>query len=113
MQHGPEPKLIESSLGSTIEQNGICLTINIVRIATHPGWSLEVVNKDGTSIVWDDPFQTYRAADAAFRKALAEEGQSHSSTINNRSNLVRPRPSSDGYSPDHKQTFTRGGQLHS
>ena len=51
MQHGPEPELIESPLGRTIEQNGIRLTINIVRIATHPGWSLEVVNENGTSIV--------------------------------------------------------------
>lgn len=74
MQHGPEPELIESPLGRTIEQNGIRLTINIVRIATHPGWSLEVVNENGTSIVWDDPFPTDRAADAAFCKALAEEG---------------------------------------
>ena len=72
MQHGPEPELIVSPLGRTIEQNGIRLTINIVRIATHPGWSLEVVNENGTSIVWDDPFPTDRAAE--FRKALAQEG---------------------------------------
>lgn len=74
MRQGPYPELIESPLGRTIEQDGICLTINIVRIATEPGWSLEVVNERGTSIVWDDPFPTDRAADAAFRAALAEEG---------------------------------------
>lgn len=50
------------------------LTINIVRIATEPGWSLEVVNPNGTSIVWDDPFPTDKQADAAFRHTLAEEG---------------------------------------
>lgn len=74
MRQGPHPELIESPLGRTIEQDGIRLTINIVRIATEPGWSLEVVNERGTSIVWDDPFPTDRAADAAFRAALAEEG---------------------------------------
>lgn len=56
-----------------IEQNGIRLTMNIVRLATQPGWSLEVVNENIKSIVWDDPFPTDRAAYAAFRKALAEE----------------------------------------
>ncbi|MCP5396139.1 MAG: hypothetical protein H6918_05305 [Sphingomonadaceae bacterium] len=74
MQHGPQPELIESPLSRTIEQNGIRLIINIVRIATAPGWSLEVVNENGTSTVWDDPFPSDRHADAAFRKALAEEG---------------------------------------
>jgi len=31
-----------------ITQDGVSLTINIVRIATEPGWSLEVVNPSGT-----------------------------------------------------------------
>lgn len=74
MQSGPHPELIESSLGRTIEHDGIRLTVNIVRLATEPGWSLEVVNEHGTSIVWDEPFTTDRDADTAFQKALAEEG---------------------------------------
>lgn len=45
-----------------------------MRITSEPGWSLEVVNANGTSIVWDDAFATDRDADAAFRKALAEQG---------------------------------------
>lgn len=74
MESGPHPELIESLLGRSIEQDGVRLTINIVRIATEPGWSLEVVNQCGTSIVWNDLFATDREADAAFREALAEEG---------------------------------------
>lgn len=74
MRYGPEPELIESPLGQPIEQNSIKLKINFVRLATQPGWSLEVLNENNTSVVWDDPFPTDRAADAAFRKALAEEG---------------------------------------
>jgi hypothetical protein len=70
----PEPELIESPLNWAIERGGRRLTVNIVRLATERGWSLEVVNDRNTSIVWDDQFETDRDADAAFRHALAEEG---------------------------------------
>jgi hypothetical protein len=71
---GPEPELIDSPLGWSIERNGRHLTVNIVRLATERGWSLEVVNDQGTSIVWEDLFDTDRDADAAFRNALAQDG---------------------------------------
>jgi hypothetical protein len=74
MESGPHPELIESALCRQITQDGVPLTINIVRIATEPGWSLEVVNAKGTSIVWNDTFATDREADAAFRNVLADEG---------------------------------------
>ncbi|PHP18256.1 hypothetical protein CG471_18540 [Sphingobium sp. IP1] len=74
MKFGPEPELIESPLSRTLEQAGVRLTINIVRLATERGWSLEVVNEHGTSTVWDTPFATDREADAAFREALIQEG---------------------------------------
>ena len=70
----PEPELIESPLNRSIERGGRRLNVNIVRLATERGWSLEVVNDHNTSIVWDDQFETDRDADAAFRTALAEEG---------------------------------------
>jgi hypothetical protein len=71
---GPEPELIESPLNRAIEQGGKRLRVNIVRLATERGWSLEVVNDHNTSIVWEDQFDTDRDADAAFQNALAEEG---------------------------------------
>lgn len=74
MESGPQPELIESSLSRSMELAGVRLTINIVRLATERGWSLEVVNEHGTSTVWDDLFATDRDADAAFRDALAKEG---------------------------------------
>ena len=70
----PQPELIESPLNWSIERNGRRLKVNIVRIATERGWSLEIVNDQNTSIVWDAPFETDRDADAAFRRALADEG---------------------------------------
>ncbi len=74
MEFGPQPELIESSLCRSIEQAGVRLTINIVRIATERGWSLEVVNEHGTSTVWDNLFPTDRDAHTAFRDVLAQEG---------------------------------------
>lgn len=70
----PEPELIESPLNWSIERGGRRLQVNIVRLATERGWSLEVVNDHNTSIVWDEQFQTDRDADAAFRAALANDG---------------------------------------
>ncbi|MFC3443834.1 hypothetical protein ACFOKF_22045 [Sphingobium rhizovicinum] len=74
MEFGPEPELIESPLSRSVKQDGVRLIINIVRLATERGWSLEVVNEHGTSTVWDASFDTDREADAAFRYALSEEG---------------------------------------
>ncbi|EQB10736.1 MULTISPECIES: hypothetical protein [Sphingobium] len=74
MDLDPQPELIESSFSRSMEQAGVRLTINIVRLATERGWSLEVVNEHGTSTVWDDLFATDRDADAAFREVLAKEG---------------------------------------
>jgi uncharacterized protein len=70
----PEPELIASPLSRTMQWNGVRLDIQIYRIATERGWTLEVVNEHGTSIVWDDPFASDRDADAAFRDTLAHEG---------------------------------------
>jgi hypothetical protein len=70
----PEPELIESPLNWSIERGGRRLTVNMVRLASERGWSLEVVNDQGTSIVWDEQFDTDRDADAAFRNALASDG---------------------------------------
>lgn len=70
----PQPELIESSLNRSIERGGRRLTVNIVRLATERGWSLEVVNDHNTSTVWDEQFETDRDADVAFQSALADEG---------------------------------------
>lgn len=73
--HGePEPELIESPLGGIREYEGVRLELSIFRLATVRGWTLEVVNENGTSIVWDDPFPTDREAAAAFHETLAREG---------------------------------------
>jgi uncharacterized protein len=74
MKVEPEPELIDSPLSRSMEWDGVRLDIQIYRLATERGWTLEVINERNTSIVWDDPFASDRDADAAFRDALAREG---------------------------------------
>ena len=46
----------------------------LYRLDDRPGWTLEVVNEEGTSIVWDDLFDTDREAYDEFRETLKQDG---------------------------------------
>jgi hypothetical protein len=65
------------------------LRVEIYRLDDRPEWVLEVVNEEGMSIVWDDPFNSDQEADAAFRNTLASEGIS---AFLDDSNVVPFRP---------------------
>lgn len=69
-----EPELIESRLSRTFTWHGYVMQIHIYQLAGDPDWTLEVVNEEGTSIVWDDRFPTDRSAFEAFQKTLDTEG---------------------------------------
>lgn len=69
-----EPEVINSKLSRNFTWEGYRLRIEIYRLDDRPGWTLEVINEAGTSIVWDDQFATDRDADNAFRETLATEG---------------------------------------
>ena len=69
-----EPEVISSRLSRRFTWDGYTLQIEIYRLDDRPGWTLEVVNEEGTSIVWDDLFDTERAADDAFRETLERKG---------------------------------------
>lgn len=69
-----EPEVINSKLSRRFEWDGYRLRIEIYRLDDRPGWTLEVINEAGTSIVWDDMFATDRDADNAFRETFAKEG---------------------------------------
>ena len=71
-----DPNLINSGLSQQISVEGHELRIEIVRLEHETQWSLEVVDEDGTSTVWDDLFNTDQSAlDAAF-EVIREEGLS-------------------------------------
>ena len=68
-----EPKIIESALSRNVTKDGITLELCIYKLED-TDWSLEVVNSNGSSIVWDKLFPTDQAALDEFNKAIAEEG---------------------------------------
>jgi len=69
-----DPNLVISGLSRQVSVEGHEFQIDIYRIETEPKWSIEVVDEEGTSIVWDDLFDTDQAALDEVLKALAEEG---------------------------------------
>lgn len=69
-----DPNIVHSGLSRTVTKDGVTVRVEIYRVEHDPKWALEVVNDQGTSIVWDDLFDTDDAAFAAFHTTVAEEG---------------------------------------
>ncbi len=69
-----DPNIVRSGLSQTIVSHGLKADVGIYRLEDEPDWSLEVVDQDGTSTVWDDLFPTDQKAFEAFQEALQEEG---------------------------------------
>ena len=69
-----EPNILYSSLGRMLTIDGVTVDVKIYRLEHDPQWALEVVNDEGTSIVWDELFDTDDEAYAAFQLTVEEEG---------------------------------------
>lgn len=69
-----EPNILYSSLGRMLTIDGVTVDVKIYRLEHDPQWALEVVNDEGTSIVWDQLFDTDDEAYAAFQLTVEEEG---------------------------------------
>jgi hypothetical protein len=70
-----DPQIESSPLCRTVTGDEIALRVEIYRLAgSGEGWSLEVVDQDGTSTVWDDLFATDQDAYSEFSQALETEG---------------------------------------
>ena len=68
-----DPTIIISPLSGPYSEGGLTVDVQIYRLEDSK-WSLEFIDGDGTSIVWDDPFDTDAAAKAEFDRCIAEEG---------------------------------------
>jgi hypothetical protein len=68
-----DPKIIMSRHNGLFTRDGITVEVNICRLE-HTKWSLEVVDKDDNSIVWDGEFETEDEAYAEFVKSVETEG---------------------------------------
>ena len=69
-----EPNLVISSMGQSVVADGHRFEIEIYRLETDKLWTLEVVDHEGTSHVWDDRFTTDKEARNAALEALEQEG---------------------------------------
>jgi len=69
-----EPNLIISSLSRSAAIGDASVRIEIVRLEGNPDWSLEVVDQQGTSLVWQEAFETDAVALSEALRAIEEEG---------------------------------------
>ena len=72
-QDSDDMQIIFSSHSQLVEQDGVTLDVQIYRIPVSD-WTLEVVNENKTSYVWDDEFDNDADAWAEFQRTLREDG---------------------------------------
>ena len=68
------PNLVHSRLSGIVSKDDITVEVFIYRLENESNWSLEVLNNAGTSIVWDDLFDSDEDAYAEFQRTVEEEG---------------------------------------
>jgi len=70
-----DPEIENSPLCEIITRDGITVRVEIYRLAgSDEGWSLEVVDREGGSTVWDGTFSSDKDAYAEFHQTLEAEG---------------------------------------
>lgn len=69
-----EPNLVHSGLSRSVTISGKSFEVLIYKIEGTSEWSMEVVDEDRASTLWDETFPTDAEADAEFRRTLKEEG---------------------------------------
>lgn len=70
----PEPNIITSHLSRNFLIEGEAFKFEIYKLENIQGWSLEVIDGQGTSTVWDEQFETDEEAHACLMETLEKEG---------------------------------------
>lgn len=68
------PDIIRSALCRSFTSDGLTVQIEIYRLRDSDSWTLELVDDEGDSIVWEEQFATDAAAFAEFTEGLEELG---------------------------------------
>ncbi|KUL93914.1 hypothetical protein DK26_19390 [Bosea sp. WAO] len=68
------PNIIRSPLCQSFTADGVTAQIEIYRLEDGTSWTLELIDADGGSIVWEEQFATDAAAFAEFTEGLEEMG---------------------------------------
>jgi hypothetical protein len=70
-----DPEIEASPLNRSVTRDGITVSVEIYRLAGRDeSWSLEVVDQEGGSTVWDETFAKDQDAYAEFNRTLESEG---------------------------------------
>ena len=69
-----DPNIVSSGLSKKVTVEGHRFKIDIYKLETDTTWSLEVIDTDGTSTVWDDQFDTDQLALDEVMGAIEKEG---------------------------------------
>lgn len=69
-----EPNIVTSGKSMAVLIDGVRFQIEIYRLETDSTWTLEVVDPENTSHVWEDQFASDRDARDAAIKAIESEG---------------------------------------
>lgn len=74
MTNEDEPNLVISSKSQDNVVDGYRFSIEIYRLERDKTWTLEVVDQEGTSHVWEDQFTSDKDARNAAIEAVGSEG---------------------------------------
>ena len=75
MIRNDDVELENSPLSCELTRDGVTIRVEIYRIRDRgEGWSLEVVDHEGASTVWDETFPTDQDAYREFCRTLEAEG---------------------------------------
>lgn len=70
-----DPEIEESPLGGIVTREGMTVRVEIYRLVEgDESWTLEVIDHEGGSTVWDDRFATDKEAYAEFCRTLETDG---------------------------------------
>lgn len=69
-----DPNIVNSGLSRKIVVGGLDFRVEIYRLEHEAAWSLEVIDRDGTSTVWDEQFKSDGEALEELERAVREEG---------------------------------------
>jgi len=70
-----DPEIEESPLSGIVTRDGVSIHVEIYRLVEgDESWTLEVVNYEGGSTVWEDRFATDKEAYAEFYRVLETDG---------------------------------------
>lgn len=69
-----EPNIITSRISRNFLIDDEAFKSEIYKLEGPSGWTLEVIDEDGTSTVWDEEFETDEAAHKCLMETLDKEG---------------------------------------